>query len=145
MAIERTLSIIKPDGVAKNLIGDIYTMFEEAGLQIVASRMVRLTREMAEFFYLEHKGKDFFDSHIDFMCSGPVVVQVLEGKNAIAKNREIMGATNPFDAKYSTIRSKWGEDLPMNVVHGSENWMMALSEIAYFFRRDEIYPRKELA
>ncbi len=141
MAVERTLSIIKPDAVAKNVIGQIYTRFEQAGLRIVAARMLQLSREDAEGFYAEHKGRPFFPALIDFMTSGPVVVQVLEGEGAIALNRELMGATNPRDAIAGTIRADFAESIDANAVHGSDSPASASREIAYFFATSELCPR----
>ncbi len=141
MAVERTLSIIKPDAVAKNVIGQIYTRFEQAGLRIVAARMLQLSREAAEGFYAEHKGRPFFPALIDFMTSGPVVVQVLEGEGAIARNRELMGATNPRDAAAGTIRADFAESIDANAVHGSDSEASASREIAYFFATSELCPR----
>ncbi|HIP53241.1 MAG TPA: nucleoside-diphosphate kinase [Chromatiales bacterium] len=133
MAIERTLSIIKPDAVAKNVIGKIYSRFETNGLRIVAARMLHLTPEQAGEFYAIHKGKPFYDDLIAFMTSGPVMVQVLEGENAIAKNREIMGATNPKEAAAGTIRADFAETVDENAVHGSDAPETAEQEIAFFF------------
>lgn len=133
MALERTFSIIKPDAVAKNIIGKIYSRFETNGLKIVASKMLHLTREQAEGFYAVHKERLFFKDLCDFMTSGPVVVQVLEGENAIAKNREIMGATNPQEAAEGTIRADFAETLDENAVHGSDAPETAAVEIAFFF------------
>lgn len=141
MAVERTLSIIKPDAVARNLIGAIYSRFEQNGLEIVAARMVRLSREQAEGFYAEHRGKPFFDDLVSYMTSGPVVVQVLEGGGAIAKNRELMGATNPKDAAPGTIRADYAESVEANAVHGSDSPASAAREIAYFFDDTDICPR----
>lgn len=141
MAIERTLSIIKPDAVAKNVIGEIYSRFEKAGLRIVAARMVHLTREQAENFYAVHKERPFFADLVKFMTSGPVMVQVLEGENAIAKNREIMGATDPKKAAPGTIRADLATSIEQNVVHGSDSPETAAREIAFFFSTTEIYPR----
>ena len=141
MAVERTLSIVKPDGVQKNLIGEIYRRFENAGLQIVAARMLHLTREQAEGFYAVHRERPFFGDLVAYMCSGPVVVQVLEGESAIAKNREIMGATNPADADPGTIRADYAASIEENVVHGSDGPDTAATEIAYFFKEGEICPR----
>ena len=141
MAVERTLSIIKPDAVAKNVIGQIYSRFEQAGLRVVAARMLQLSREDAEGFYAEHKGRPFFPALIDFMTSGPVVVQVLEGENAIARNRELMGATNPRDAAAGTIRADFAESIDANAVHGSDSPASASREIAYFFATSELCPR----
>ena len=133
MAVERTLSIVKPDAVAKNVVGEIYSRFEKAGLRIVAAKMLRLSREQAEGFYAEHKGRPFFPALVDFMTSGPVTVQVLEGEGAIAKNREVMGATNPADAAAGTIRAEFAESVGENSVHGSDAPDTAAQEIAYFF------------
>jgi nucleoside-diphosphate kinase len=141
MAVEQTLSIIKPDAVARNVIGEIYSRFEQAGLRIVASRMLHLSRAQAEGFYAEHKGRPFFPALVDFMTSGPVVVQVLEGESAIAKNRELMGATNPRDAAPGTIRADFAESIDANAVHGSDSATSAAREIAYFFASSEICPR----
>ena len=133
MAVERTISIIKPDAVAKNVIGDIYNSFEKAGLRIVAARMLQLTREQAAEFYAVHKARPFYDDLIAFMTSGPVIVQVLEGENAIAKNRELMGATNPQEAAAGTIRADHAETVDENAVHGSDGPDTAAVEIAFFF------------
>ncbi len=141
MAIERTLSIVKPDAVAKNLIGEIYRHFEQAGLQVIAARMLCLTKELAEGFYAVHKERPFFNDLVKFMTSGPIVVQVLEGENAIAKNRELMGATNPQAAAAGTIRAKFAENVERNAVHGSDSPETATTEIAYFFSDGEICPR----
>jgi nucleoside-diphosphate kinase len=141
MAIERTLSIIKPDAVAKNLIGKIYSRFEERGLRIVAARMVHLSRAQAEGFYAVHKERPFFKDLVSFMISGPVMVQVLEGENAIALHREIMGATNPANAAPGTIRADFASSVEENAVHGSDGPDTAATEIAYFFKPDEICPR----
>ncbi len=141
MATERTLSIIKPDAVAKNAIGDIYRRFENAGLKIVAAKMLHLSREQAEGFYAEHKERPFFSDLVGFMISGPVMVQVLEGENAIAKNRDLMGATNPKEAEAGTIRADFAESIDANAVHGSDSSDSAKREVAYFFNDDEICPR----
>lgn len=141
MAIERTLSIIKPDAVAKNVIGKIYDRFEDAGLKIVASKMQHLSEEKAGGFYAEHKERPFYGDLVGFMTSGPVVIQVLEGENAIAKNRDLMGATNPKDADAGTIRADFAESIDANAVHGSDSAASAEREIAYFFNNDEICPR----
>ncbi len=141
MAVERTLSIIKPDAVAKNVIGQIYARFEEAGLQLVAVKMLRLTRDQAKGFYAEHEGRSFFEGLLDFMTSGPVVVQVLEGENAILRNRELMGATNPSNADKGTIRADFARDVEANAVHGSDSATSAEREIAYFFDKNEICDR----
>lgn len=133
MAIERTLSIIKPDAVAKNVIGDIYSRFEKAGLRIVAAKMLHLSREQAEGFYAVHKERPFFNDLVDFMVSGPVMVQVLEGESAIAKNRELMGATNPQEAVAGTIRADFATTVDENAVHGSDAAETAKVEIDYFF------------
>lgn len=141
MAVERTLSIIKPDAVAKNVIGKIYSRFETNGLKIVASKMQQLSTEKAEGFYAEHKERPFFGDLVKFMTSGPVVVQVLEGENAIAKNRDLMGATNPKEAEAGTIRADFAESIDANAVHGSDSPESAAREVAYFFADDEICPR----
>jgi|SRR5690554_3267300 len=141
MALERTLSIIKPDAVAKNVIGEIYTRFERAGLRIVAAKMLRLTREQAENFYAVHRDRPFFNDLVEFMTSGPVMVQVLEGEDAIRKNREIMGATNPKEAAAGTLRHDFAESIDANAVHGSDGPDTAKQEIAFFFKEDEICPR----
>jgi nucleoside-diphosphate kinase len=141
MAVERTLSIIKPDGVDKNLIGEIYKRFEDAGLRIVASRMQRLARADAEGFYAVHRERPFFADLVEYMTSGPIVVQVLEGENAIQKNRDLMGATNPANAAPGTIRADFADSIEHNVVHGSDGPDTAATEIAYFFEEGEICPR----
>lgn len=141
MAIERTLSIIKPDAVARNLIGAIYTRFEESGLRPVAARMLHLSREQAEGFYQIHKDKPFFQSLVGFMCSAPVMVQVLEGDNAIAAYRALMGATNPKDAAPGTLRALYAESIDHNAVHGSDSPENAEIEIAFFFGKDELCAR----
>ena len=141
MAIERTFSIIKPDAVAKNVIGEIYVRFEKAGLQVVAARMEHLTAEKAGDFYAVHKQRPFYNDLISFMTSGPVMVQVLEGENAIAKNREVMGATNPADAAPGTIRADLAETIDENAVHGSDGVETANAEIAFFFADDGVFPR----
>ena len=141
MAIERTLSIIKPDAVAKNVIGEIYARFEQAGLRIVASKMLQLTDESAGGFYAEHQGKGFYGDLIEFMTSGPVMVQVLEGENAVATNRELMGATNPSEAVPGTIRADYANSIDANAVHGSDSPTSAEREVNYFFKPEEICPR----
>lgn len=141
MAIERTFSIVKPDAVAKNVIGEIYARFEKAGLKIVASKMLHLSREQAEGFYAVHKERPFFGELVDYMTSGPVMVQVLEGENAIKQNREVMGATNPKEAAAGTIRADFAEDITENAVHGSDAPETAAEEIKYFFSDDEICAR----
>ena len=138
MATERTFSIIKPDATARNLTGQIIARFEEAGLRIVASKRIHMTREQAEGFYAVHKERPFFSDLVSFMTSGPVVVQVLEGDNAIARNREIMGATNPADADAGTIRKDFAESIEANSVHGSDAPETAAEEIRYFFTDGEI-------
>ncbi len=141
MANQRTLSIIKPDAVAKNAIGEIIARFEKAGLQVVAAKMLRLSQEQAEGFYAEHKERPFFKDLVGFMTSGPVVVQVLEGEDAIATNRDLMGATNPQEAAPGTIRADFAETIDANAVHGSDSPESAEREVAYFFGADEICPR----
>ncbi|WP_455229014.1 nucleoside-diphosphate kinase [Kingella denitrificans] len=141
MAIERTVSIIKPDAVSKNVIGKIYDRFESNGLKIVAAKMKHLTREEAEAFYAVHKERPFFNDLVAFMVSGPVMVQVLEGENAVAKNREIMGATNPENALEGTIRKDFANDTSENAVHGSDSLENAKIEIDFFFNPEEIYVR----
>jgi nucleoside-diphosphate kinase len=141
MAIERTVSIIKPDGVEKNIIGEVYRRFEAAGLQIVAARMVHLTREQAGDFYAVHRERPFYSDLIEYMTSGPVMVQVLEGEGAIARNREVMGATNPAEADPGTIRADFAKSIEENVVHGSDGPDTARQEIAFFFSSDQICPR----
>ncbi|WP_341501796.1 nucleoside-diphosphate kinase [Gallaecimonas sp. GXIMD4217] len=141
MAVERTISIIKPDAVAKNVIGAIYNRFETAGLKIVAAKMLHLTREQAEGFYAEHKERPFFTALVDFMTSGPIMVQVLEGENAVLKNREIMGATNPAEAAAGTLRADYAVSIDENAVHGSDSTESAAREIAYFFTEGELCPR----
>ena len=141
MAVERTLSIIKPDAVAKNVIGEIYSRFEQAGLQIIAARMAQLSQAEAEGFYAVHKERPFFADLVEFMTSGPVMIQVLEGENAIHKNRELMGATNPKEAAAGTIRADFAETIDANAVHGSDSPASAEREIAYFFAAAELCPR----
>ncbi|HSH49506.1 MAG TPA: nucleoside-diphosphate kinase [Halomonas sp.] len=141
MATERTLSIIKPDAVAKNVIGEINSRFEKAGLKIVAAKMIHLSREQAEGFYAEHSERPFFADLVGFMTSGPVVVQVLEGDSAIAANRDLMGATNPKEADAGTIRADFAESIDANAVHGSDSPESAKREIDYFFQDSEIFPR----
>ncbi len=141
MAIEQTFSIIKPDAVAKNVIGEIVSRFEKNGLQIVASKMLHLTREQAEGFYAVHRERPFYNDLVSFMISGPVVVQVLEGENAISKNRELMGATNPADADPGTIRADFATTLDENAVHGSDAPETAAEEIKFFFGEDGLCPR----
>lgn len=141
MAIERTLSIIKPDAVAKNVIGKIYSRFETNGLKIVASKMAWLSAQEAGQFYAVHKERPFFKDLVDFMISGPVMIQVLEGENAIAKNRELMGATDPKKADPGTIRADFAESIDANAVHGSDSLENAAIEIAYFFPASEVYAR----
>ncbi len=141
MAVEQTLSIIKPDGVQKNLIGEIYSRFEKAGLQIVAARMMHLTKDQAEGFYAVHKERPFFNDLVSYMTSGPVMVQALSGDNAVASNREIMGATNPADAEPGSIRADFAASIEENVVHGSDAAETAAVEIAFFFGDDGVCPR----
>lgn len=141
MAQERTFSIVKPDAVARNLIGEIYSRFEKNGLRIVAARMLSLSRDQAEGFYAEHKGKGFFDDLVAYMTSGPVMVQVLEGEGAIALNRQLMGATNPKDADPGTIRADFAESVEANAVHGSDSAASAAREIDFFFDAKDICPR----
>ena len=141
MALERTLSIVKPDGVEKNLIGEVYRRFEQAGLRIVAARMMHLTRTEAEGFYAVHRERPFFNDLCAYMTSGPVVVQVLEGENAVARNREIMGATDPKKAEPGTIRADLAKSIEENVVHGSDSAENAAREIGYFFAETELCPR----
>ncbi|MEW5943607.1 MAG: nucleoside-diphosphate kinase [Pseudomonadota bacterium] len=141
MAVERTLSIIKPDAVAKNVIGKIYSRFESAGLKIAAARMVHLSRADAEGFYAVHRERPFFKDLVEFMISGPVMVQVLEGENAIQKNRELMGATDPKKAEKGTIRADFAESIDANAVHGSDGPDTAAVEIAYFFPAMNVYSR----
>ena len=141
MAVERTLSIIKPDAVAKDIVGKIYSRFEKAGLKIVGARMLHLSREKAEGFYAEHKGRPFFEDLVSFMTSGPVVVSVLEGENAVAAHRELMGATNPQEAEPGTIRADFAQTIDENAVHGSDSSASAAREVAYFFQDGEICPR----
>ncbi|MEX0914606.1 MAG: nucleoside-diphosphate kinase [Wenzhouxiangellaceae bacterium] len=139
--MQRTLSIIKPDGVAKNVIGEIYTRFERAGLRIVAARMLHLSRDKAEGFYAVHRERPFFNDLVEFMISGPVMIQVLEGEDAIARNRELMGATDPRQAAPGTIRADFASSIDANAVHGSDAEDTAAREIEFFFDDDEIYSR----
>ena len=141
MAGERTLSIIKPDAVANNVIGEIYTRFERAGLQVVSARMTQLSRAQAEGFYAVHKARSFFKDLVDFMTSGPVMIQVLEGENAIQKNRDLMGATDPKKAAQGTIRADFAQSIDANAVHGSDSSENAAVEIAYFFATLDICSR----
>ena len=138
MALERTFSMIKPDATRRNITGKVISKLEEGGLRVVASRRIHMTREQAEGFYAVHKERPFFGELVDFMMSGPVVVQVLEGENAVARNREIMGATNPPDAEPGTIRAEFAESIGENSVHGSDGPDTAKEEIAFFFSEDEI-------
>ncbi len=141
MALERTLSIIKPDAVAKNVIGQIYTRFENAGLRIVAAKLKQLSRAEAEGFYAVHRERPFFSALVEFMISGPVMIQVLEGENAVATNRDLMGATNPKEAAAGTIRADFADSIDANAVHGSDATETAAVEIAYFFASTELCPR----
>ena len=141
MSLERTFSIIKPDAVSKNLIGEIYTRFEQTGFRIVAAKMLHLTKEQAEGFYAEHKERPFFAGLVDFMTSGPIMVQVLEGDNAVLAHRELMGATNPAEATAGTLRADFAESIDRNAVHGSDAQESAAREIAYFFTEQELHSR----
>jgi nucleoside-diphosphate kinase len=141
MAVERTLSIIKPDAVAKNVIGKIYSRFETNGLKVVAARMAHLSRQEAEGFYAVHRARPFFKDLVEFMISGPVMIQVLEGENAIAKNRELMGATDPKKADKGTIRADFAESIDANAVHGSDAPETAAAEIGYFFPASQVFAR----
>ena len=141
MAVERTLSIVKPDAVSKNVIGQIYSRFEKAGLKIVAARMLSLSQSQAEGFYAVHRGRPFFQDLVKFMVSGPIIVQVLEGEDAIAKNRELMGATDPKKAARGTIRADFADSIDANAVHGSDGPETARTEIGFFFPACEIFSR----
>ena len=141
MAVERTLSIVKPDAVGKNVIGEIYSRFEKAGLKVVAAKMIQLDDDKAGGFYAEHKERPFFKDLVGFMKSGPVMVQVLEGEGAVLKNRDLMGATNPQEAIAGTIRADFAESIDANAVHGSDSAESAAREVAYFFADNEICPR----
>ena len=141
MAIEKTISIIKPDAVAKNVIGEIYSRFEKNGLKVVAAKMKQLSKEDAEGFYAIHKERPFFNDLVSFMTSGPVMIQVLEGENAVLKNRELMGATNPKEAAAGTIRADFAESIDANAVHGSDSLENAAIEIAYFFKPEDVVSR----
>ncbi len=141
MALERTLSIIKPDAVAKNVIGEIYARFEKAGLKVIASKMKQLSRAEAEGFYAVHKERPFFNALVEFMISGPVMIQVLQGENSVLAHRDLMGATNPKEAKPGTIRADFAESIDANAVHGSDATETAKVEIAYFFAETEVFPR----
>ena len=141
MAVERALSIIKPDAVAKNVIGKIYSRFEDAGLKVVASKMVRLSDELAGGFYAEHAERPFYKDLVGFMTSGPVMIQVLEGEGAILKHRDLMGATNPKEAAAGTIRADFAESIDANAVHGSDSVESAAREVSYFFKAEEICAR----
>ena len=141
MALERTLSIIKPDAVAKNVIGEIYARFEKAGLKVVGAKMKHLSRKEAEGFYAVHRERPFFNALVEFMISGPVMIQVLEGEGAVLKNRDLMGATNPKDAAPGTIRADFAQSIDANAVHGSDSLENAAIEIAYFFASTELCPR----
>ena len=141
MALERTLSIVKPDAVAKNVIGEIYARFEKAGLKVVAAKMKHLSKQEAEGFYAVHRERPFFPALVNFMSSGPVMIQVLEGEGAVLKNRELMGATNPKDAAPGTIRADFADSIDANAVHGSDSLENAVIEIAYFFPATDVYAR----
>ena len=143
MAIERTFSIVKPDAVRRDLIGKIYDRFETGGLRVIASRMIQLTRSQAQDFYAGHRSRPFYNDLVDYMTSGPVVVQVLEGESAITRNREIMGATNPADAAPGTIRADFAESVEANAVHGSDAPETAREEISFFFEDSDICPRAD--
>ena len=143
MAIERTFSIVKPDAVRRNLIGKIYDRFETGGLRVIASRMIQLTRSQAQDFYAVHRERPFYNDLVDYMTSGPVVVQVLEGESAITRNREIMGATNPADAAPGTIRADFAESVEANAVYGSDAPETAREEISFFFEDSDICPRAD--
>lgn len=141
MALERTLSIIKPDAVAKNVIGEIYTRFEKAGLKVAASKMKQLSKQEAEGFYAVHRERPFFNALVEFMISGPVMIQVLEGEGAVLKNRDLMGATNPKDAAPGTIRADFADSIDANAVHGSDSLENAAIEVAYFFPATDVFAR----
>lgn len=141
MALERTLSIVKPDAVAKNVVGEIYSRFEKNGLKVVAAKMKQLSKQEAEGFYAVHRERPFFNALVNFMISGPVMVQVLEGDNAVLKNRELMGATNPKEAAAGTIRADFADSIDANAVHGSDSLENAAIEIAYFFPATDVYAR----
>jgi nucleoside-diphosphate kinase len=141
MALERTLSIVKPDAVAKNVVGEIYSRFEKAGLRVVAAKMKHLSKHEAEGFYAVHRERPFFGALVNFMVSGPVMIQVLEGEGAVAKNRELMGATNPKEADAGTIRADFADSIDANAVHGSDSAENAAIEIAYFFPATDVYGR----
>jgi len=141
MALERTLSIIKPDAVAKNVIGEIYSRFEKAGLKVVASKMTQLSRAEAEGFYAVHRERPFFNALVEFMISGPVMIQVLQGEGAVLKNRDLMGATNPKDAAPGTIRADFADSIDANAVHGSDSLENAAVEVAYFFPATDVFAR----
>ncbi len=141
MALERTLSIVKPDAVAKNVIGEIYVRFEKAGLKVVAAKMKHLSKQEAEGFYAVHRERPFFPALVNFMSSGPVMIQALEGEGAVLKNRELMGATNPKDAAPGTIRADFADSIDANAVHGSDSLENAAIEIAYFFPATDVYAR----
>ena len=141
MALERTLSIIKPDAVAKNVVGEIYSRFEKNGLKVVAAKMKHLSKQEAEGFYAVHRERPFFNALVNFMSSGPVMIQVLEGEGAVLKNRDLMGATNPKDAAAGTIRADFADSIDANAVHGSDSLENAAIEIAYFFPATDVYAR----
>ena len=141
MALERTLSIVKPDAVAKNVVGEIYSRFEKSGLKVVAARMKHLSKQEAEGFYAVHRERPFFNALVNFMVSGPVMIQVLEGEGAVLKNRELMGATNPKEAAAGTIRADFADSIDANAVHGSDSLENAAIEIAYFFPATDVYTR----
>jgi nucleoside-diphosphate kinase len=141
MALERTLSIVKPDAVAKNVVGEIYSRFEKNGLKVVAAKMKHLSKQEAEGFYAVHRERPFFAALVEFMASGPVMIQVLEGEGAVLKNRDLMGATNPKDAAPGTIRADFADSIDANAVHGSDSQENAATEIAYFFPATDVYAR----
>jgi nucleoside-diphosphate kinase len=141
MALERTLPIVKPDAVAKNVIGEIYSRFEKNGLKVVAAKMKQLSKQEAEGFYAVHRERPFFNALVNFMISGPVMIQVLEGDNAVLKNRDLMGATNPKDAAAGTIRADFADSIDANAVHGSDSIENAAIEVAYFFAQTEVFAR----
>ena len=141
MALERTFSIVKPDGVARNLIGQVLSRFEKAGLKVVAARMKQLSKQEAEGFYAVHRERPFFNALVNFMSSGPVMIQVLEGEGAVLRNRDLMGATNPKDAAAGTIRADFADSIDANAVHGSDSLENAAIEIAYFFPTTDVYAR----
>lgn len=141
MTVEYTLSIIKPDAVAKDIIGEIYQRFEDEDLKIIAAKMIHMTKQQAEEFYAVHKARPFYNDLVKFMCSGPVMVQVLSGENAVARHRVIMGATNPKEAEPGTIRADFADSIDENAVHGSDSLENAKQEVEFFFKKEDIFPR----